>query len=135
MSWKKSWRHPATQQGGGIPPGASQALPDTLLCCLLRQELLFPQQGNFLGSRQQQGGSRSRGPSWLQPPPAGVAPFQGGHQAQGGGWRDGGEAAQHPKHPPSPLPCSGWGCFANHPHAPGCAPETPCGNVEMSPRG
>lgn len=73
MSWKKSWRHPATQQGGGIPPGPSQALPDTLLCCLLRQELLFPQQGNFLGSRQQQGGSRSQGPSWLQPPHAGAA--------------------------------------------------------------
>lgn len=77
MSWRKSWRHPATQQGGGIPPGASQALPDTLLCCLLRQELLFPQQGNFLGSRQQQGGSRSWEPSRLQPPHAGVAPLRG----------------------------------------------------------
>lgn len=77
MSWKKSWRHPATQRGGGNPPGPSQALPDTPLCCLLRQELFFPQQGNFLGSRQQQGGSRSRGPSRLQPPHAGAAPLQG----------------------------------------------------------
>lgn len=122
MSWKKSWRHPATQQGGGIPPGASQALPDTLLCCLLRQELLFPQQGNFLGSRQQQGGSRSWEPSWLQPPLPGL-PCCGGTPSSGWGLERWGRSSSAPQAPTKPIAMLRLGLLCQPSSCPGVCPR------------